>query len=81
MNDDTRTEMQTLVLRLADIDLREIDRLWPRSQPILGLANNLEKPGITHQAHSRSTTPVGTRRARRNVLIRSSSGERGTSLC
>ena len=31
MNDDTRTEMQTLVLRLADIDLREIDRLWPRS--------------------------------------------------
>ena len=81
MNDDTRTEMQTLVLRLADIDLREIDRLWPRSQPILGLANNLEKPGdVTHQAHSRSTTPVGTRRARRNVLIRSSSGERGTSF-
>jgi len=54
--------------------------LRPRSQPILELAN-LEIPGdITHQAHSRSTTPVGTRRARRDVLIRSSSGERGTSL-
>ena len=51
----------------------------PRSQPIWELTN-LETPGnITHQAHSRSTTPVGTRRARRDVLIRSSSGGRGSS--
>ena len=61
-------------------DFRGGRALRPRSQPILELAN-LEIPGdITHQAHSRSTTPVGTRRARRDVLIRSSSGERGTSL-
>ena len=54
--------------------------LRPRSPPILELAN-LEIPDdITSQAHSRSTTPVGTRRARRDMLIRSSSGERGTSL-
>ena len=34
----------------------------------------------THQAHSRSTRPVGKRCARRNVLVRSSSGARGSSL-
>ena len=34
----------------------------------------------THQAHSRSTRPVGKHCARRNVLVRSSSGARGSSL-